>query len=64
MGDTTLLLPKTQCRLATRPLKSEADRADLLALFKDFTAELIFNMRLKEVSKGGYDRYQTTLCTR
>jgi cytochrome c2 len=63
MGNTSLLLPKTSCRLSTHPLKNESDRADLLALFKDFTSELKFNMRLKEVEKGGYVRYQTTLHT-
>lgn len=34
MYDTKSLLPNTKCRLATKPLKSEEDRADLLALFK------------------------------
>lgn len=63
MGNTSLLLPKTSCKLSTHPLKSEADRADLLALFKEFTAEMMFNVRLKEVSRGGYDRFQTNLHT-
>lgn len=38
MGNTKLLLPKTNCWLATHPLRDESDRADLLALFKDFTS--------------------------
>ena len=63
MGDTSLLLPKTSCRLTTNPLRSEADRADLLAMFKEFTSETVFNMRLKEVNKLGYDRFQTNLYT-
>jgi hypothetical protein len=63
MGNTSLLLPKTSCRLSVQPLKNEADRADLLALFREFTSEMIFNIRLKEVSKGGYDQYQTNLHT-
>lgn len=63
MADTKPFLPKTSCRLSTHPLRSEADRADLLAMFKEFTSEMIFNMRLKEVHKLGYDRYQTTLHT-
>lgn len=61
MGNTKLLLPKTSCWLATHPLRDESDRADLLALFKDFTSELMFNMRLKQVEKHGYIRYQTDL---
>ncbi len=63
MGNAALLLPKTTCRLATHPLRSEGDRADLLAMFKEFTAEMIFNTRLKQVEQSGYDRYQTTLHT-
>lgn len=47
MANTSTLLPKTSCKLSTHPLKSESDRADLLALFKDFTSEMMFNMRLK-----------------
>jgi hypothetical protein len=32
-------------------------------MFKEFTSEMMFNMRLKEVNQAGYDRYQTTLHT-
>jgi cytochrome c2 len=63
MGNTSSLLPKTSCKLSSHPIRSESDRADLLALFKDFTSEMIFNVRLKEVDKLGYNRYQTSLHT-
>lgn len=63
MANTSSLVPKTNCKLASHPLKSEEDRADLLALFRDFTAEMTFNMRLKQIEAHGYIRYQTQLNT-
>jgi cytochrome c2 len=37
MANTRSVLPKTNCKLSTNPITSEADRADLISLFRQFT---------------------------
>ena len=63
MGNSSLLLSRTSCKLSTHPIKSESERADLIALFKDFTSEMMFNTRLKQIDAHGYIHYQTSLNT-
>ena len=47
MADARSLVPKTSCFLAKKALTSESDRADLITMFREFTPEVSFNMRLK-----------------
>jgi hypothetical protein len=61
MGNPTSLFKNSTCRLQKSPLVSEEDRADLITLFREFTNEMSFNVRLKEIQRKGYDYYQTQL---
>lgn len=61
MGNAASLLPFSKCKLWKSPLQSEADRADLINLFREFTTELAFNVRLKEIQSKGYNNFQTNL---
>jgi cytochrome c2 len=47
MADPSSLVPKTTCGLSKHPLTSESERADLITMFREFTIEMTFNVRLK-----------------
>jgi len=59
MSNPTSLFKNSTCRLQRSPLANEEDRADLITLFREFTTEMSFNVRLKEIQRAGYDHYQT-----
>lgn len=61
MDNPSNLVPKTTCDLLKNPLRSEQDRADLIAMFREYTSQMIFNVRMKEIQRVGYTVYQSNL---
>lgn len=61
MADPSSLVKGTTCGLIKKPIKNEEDRADLIALFREFTREMKFYIKLKEIQRVGYTQYQSNL---
>ena len=49
MADPESMVKGTRCGLISRPIKSEEDRADLITLLREFTAEVALNYKLKVI---------------